>query len=178
MLYPGRAMGGQDRARDIGRRLFGVLEAKGWRKTDLIARSGLKQASVYEWLRGESEPRGEALSRLARALEVSTDYLLGSDPVYDDLTPAEVVARESLRLWLRDRGIRPGHPDSLLYQEIAASHGAPKTVQGWHDLITQVLPKITEHLRARPRSQGTARVRRLPLQAPRVSEAEREDTPS
>lgn len=173
MLYSPGTMAGEDRAKDIGSRLLGVLEAKGWRKTDLIARSGLKQASVYEWLRGESEPRGDALSKLARALEVSTDYLLGSDPVYNAFTPAEVVARESLRLYLRDRGIHPRHPDYLLYQEIAASQGAPKTVQGWHDLIVQVLPKITEHLRSKPRSSGGTRVRRvLPLQAPGVSRSE------
>jgi transcriptional regulator with XRE-family HTH domain len=176
MLYLVRVMEGDSRAREVGRRLFGVLKAKGWRKTDLISRSGLKQASVYEWLRGESEPRGDALTKLAQALEVSTDYLLGSDPTYDALTPGQVVARESLRLCLRDRGIHPGHPDYLLYQEIATSDGAPKTVRGWHDLITQVLPKITEHLRAKRRSQGGDRLRRvLPLKAPGTSQAEEKE---
>ncbi|MFQ5962039.1 MAG: helix-turn-helix domain-containing protein [Candidatus Methylomirabilales bacterium] len=166
-------MGGKSRAGRFGDRLLAVLEAKGWRKTDLIARSGLKQASVYEWLRGASEPRGDALSKLARALEVSTDYLLGSDPMTDALTPAEVVTRESLRLYLRDRGVPPGHPDYLLYQEIATSEGAPKTVKGWHDFITQVLPKISEYLRAKPRSQGGDRPRRvLPLKTPGMSQKE------
>lgn len=180
MVYRSGVMGGKSRAKAFGDRLLSVLDAKGWRKTDLIARSGLKQASVYEWLRGESEPRGEALSRLARALEVSTDYLLGSDPLPDDLTPAEVVARESLRLYLRERGIHPGHPQYLLYQEVATSEGAPRTVKGWHDFITQVLPKISEYLRTKPRSsQGGDRPRRvLPLKTPGMSQAEGKDPTS
>lgn len=140
-------------AKKVGRRIRGVLEAKGWRKTDLIARSGLKQASVYEWLRDESEPRGEALSKLGQALEVSTDYLLGSEPAYEGLNPGQVAARESLRLCLRSLGIGPVHPDYLLYQELAVSEGAPKTVAAWRDLITKVLPKVNEHLKARPRSR-------------------------
>lgn len=173
MVYLVGAMAGKSRPREVGRRISGVLEAKGWVKTELIARSGLKQASVYEWLRGESEPRGHALSKLAQALEVSTDYLLGSDPTYHVLSPEEVVARESLRLCLRERGIGPAHPDYLLYQEIATSDGAPKTVKEWRDLITQVLPKITEHLRAKSRSHRGDRPRRvLPLKTPGMSQTE------
>jgi transcriptional regulator with XRE-family HTH domain len=179
MVYLVGVMAGENRARELGRRLLAVMEAKGWRKTDLIVRSGLKQASVYEWLRGESEPRGDALSKLARALEVSTDYLLGSDPTYDELTPGQVVARESLRFYLRDSRIRPGGSDYLLYQEVAASDGAPKTVEGWHDLITQVLPKVAAHIRAKPRSQGGDRSRRvLSLQTPGISQAEGKDPTS
>src|SRR3970282_1673319 len=90
-------MAQERKAKEIGRRITGILEAKGWRKTDLIRRSGLKQASVYEWLRGEAEPRGEALSKIAQALEVSTDYLLGSDPVYSRLTYRQVAAEGRLR---------------------------------------------------------------------------------
>lgn len=165
-------------AKVVGSRIRGVLEAKGWRKGDLIARSGLKQASVYEWLRGESEPRGEALSKLGRALEVSTDYLLGADPSYDELAPAQVAAHESLRLCLRNLGIGPTHPDYLLYQELADSEGAPKTVVGWHDLITKLLPTVNEHVRARPRSrEGEKSGRVFPLKKPgRMSRVEDEES--
>ncbi len=140
MLYLQGTMGGKARSKAVGHRILALLEAKGWRKTDLIVRSGLKQASVYEWLRAESEPRGEALSKLAQALEVSTDYLLGSDRAYEVLSPAQVAAQESLRLCLRDLGIRPGDPDYLMYQELALTDGAPRTVQAWTDLITKLLP--------------------------------------
>ena len=151
-------------AKKVGRRISGLLEAKGWRKTDLITRSGLKQASVYEWLRGESEPRGEALGRLAQALEVSTDYLLGSDPTFRELTPGQVAARESLRLCLRELGIGPDSPEYLLYRELATTEGAPKTVMGWRDLITKVLPRVHEHLRGRSRSREVDKSGRiLPL---------------
>lgn len=172
-------MAGKSSAGNVGRRIRGVLEAKGWRRTDLIARSGLKQASVYEWLRGESEPRGEALSKLGQALEVSTDYLLGSDPTYDELTPGQVAARESLRLCLRDLGIGPAHTAYLLYQELASNEGAPKTVTGWHDLITKVLPRVNEHLRARARGREVDRAGRvLPLKAKGTSRAEEKESTS
>jgi len=160
-------MAPERKAKEIGRRIAGILEAKGWRKTDLISRSGLKQASVYEWLRGEAEPRGEALSRIAQALEVSTDYLLGSDPVYNRLTYRQVAARESLRLCLRALDIRPGHADYLMYEELGSLDGAPKSVTGWRDFITQFLPKIGEHLRADSPLQGGDRPRKVfPLKRP------------
>jgi len=160
-------MAQERKAKEIGRRITGILEAKGWRKTDLISRSGLKQASVYEWLRGEAEPRGEALSKIAQALEVSTDYLLGSDPVYSRLTYRQVAAKESLRLSLRALDIRPGHADYLMYEELGSLDGAPKSVTGWRDFITQFLPKISEHLRAHSPRQGDDRPRKVfPLQRP------------
>lgn len=166
-------MAGKNRAKDVSYRLLGVLEAKGWRKTDLIVRSGLNQASVYEWLRGESEPRGEALRKLAQALEVSTDYLLRSDPSYDELTPAQVAASESLRLCLRGLGIGPADANYVLYEELALSEGAPKSVKGWHDLITKVLPRIREHLRERRRSHDSDRPARVfPLKGQGPSHAE------
>lgn len=169
-------MAGKDRAEQVGHRLLGVLEAKGWRKTDLILRSGLKQASVYEWLRGESEPRGEALSKLAQALEVSTDYLLGSDPAYDDLTPAQVATRETLRLCLRGLGIGPGDTNYVLYQELALSDGAPKTIKGWNDLITTVLPRITAHFKAKRRGhEGDRPGRVLPLKGQGATRAEEKE---
>ena len=174
-------MARKGRAKKVGRRIRGVLEAKGWRKADLIVRSGLKQASVYEWLRGESEPRGEALTKLGRALEVSTDYLLGSDPTYDQLPPGQVAARESLRLCLRNLGIGPAHPEYLLYQELAVSEGAPKTVAAWRDFIIKLLPTVNEHLRARPRSREAQKAGRVfPLKAqgmPEAGEEEKESVP-
>lgn len=157
------------KAREIGRRITGILEAKGWRKTDLIRRSGLKQASVYEWLRGEAEPRGEALSKIAQALEVSTDYLLGSDPAYNRLTYGQVAARESLRLCLRALDIRPGHAQYLMYEDLGSLDGAPKSVTGWREFITQLLPKISEHLRTGPRLHGGGRPRKVfPLKRPEM----------
>jgi transcriptional regulator with XRE-family HTH domain len=160
-------MAPERKAKEIGRRITGILEAKGWRKTDLISRSGLKQASVYEWLRGEAEPRGEALSKIAQALEVSTDYLLGTDPAYSRLTYRQVAARESLRLCLRALDIRPGHANYLMYDELGSLDGAPKSVAGWRDFITQFLPKISEHLRANPPLERGDRARKVfPLKRP------------
>lgn len=131
----------------IADKLNGLLEAKGWKPSDLIDRSGLKQASVYEWLKGGKEPRANGLMALARALEVSADYLLGLDPTYDGLPAVQVAARESLRLCLRDLGIGPEEPKYQLYQKLAASGAAPRTVEQWKGLITGLLPIALEHER-------------------------------
>jgi hypothetical protein len=61
-----------------------------------------------------------------------------------------------------------------MYQELAVSEGAPKTVKGWYDLITKVLPKVNEHLRARTQSrEGDKAGRVLSLKAKGMSRAER-----
>ncbi|MGH7406096.1 MAG: hypothetical protein ACREJA_09500, partial [Candidatus Methylomirabilales bacterium] len=57
--------------------------------------------------------------------------------------------------------------DYLMYEELGSLDGAPKSVTGWRDFITQFLPKISEHLRANSPRQGDDRPRKVfPLQRP------------
>lgn len=57
-----------------------------------------KQVSLYE--RGKAIPGGESLAALAKALQTSTDYLLGLSDVMNpqyDLDPLEVVMLSHFR---------------------------------------------------------------------------------
>lgn len=61
-------------------RLKTVLEEKGWSQKVLSQRSGLHPVQIGRLLRGErTRVEAETVRKLARALNVTTDYLLGMD---------------------------------------------------------------------------------------------------
>jgi transcriptional regulator with XRE-family HTH domain len=61
-------------------RLQAVVEEKGWSQKVLAQRSGLHPVQISRLLRGErTRVEAETVRRLAKALEVSADYLLGLD---------------------------------------------------------------------------------------------------
>lgn len=57
-------------------RLQTELDAKGWTKAELARRSGVPYDSINKYLRGSiSQPRGDALDRIADALEIDRLWL-------------------------------------------------------------------------------------------------------
>jgi len=66
-----------------------------WSQSDLAARAGLPPSSIAHFETGSRKPSFDTLRRLANALEVTTDYLLGrvddpalaeaGDPLYRDV---------------------------------------------------------------------------------------------
>lgn len=62
----------------IAARLKEARDAAGLNQLDLAARLGIPQSRVSEYERGIREPGSITLWRLAQALGVSTDSLLGS----------------------------------------------------------------------------------------------------
>lgn len=81
------------------RRLRRAREEKGWSQADLAARAGLQQSALSHYENATRRPSFANLRRLARALDVSTDYLVGQSthrsgqrsPAGDDL--ADQIAR-------------------------------------------------------------------------------------
>src|SRR5690348_18450045 len=75
-------------------RLKAARDLRGWSQTELGARSGLPPSSVAHFESGSRKPSFDTLRKLANALEVTTDYLLGrvnepafaeaGDPLYRD----------------------------------------------------------------------------------------------
>jgi transcriptional regulator with XRE-family HTH domain len=62
----------------ISDRLREALEEKGWSQQTLSKRSGVHHQQIYKLLSGETlDPRVSTMRRLAQALDVTTDYLLG-----------------------------------------------------------------------------------------------------
>jgi transcriptional regulator with XRE-family HTH domain len=63
-------------------RLKAARDLRKWSQNDLAGRAGLPPSSIAHFETGSRKPSFETLRRLANALEVTTDYLLGrvSDP--------------------------------------------------------------------------------------------------
>ncbi len=70
-------------------RLQEAVEEKGWNQKVLSQRSGLNYSQVGKLLRGErTRVEAETVRKLARALEVTSDYLLGLDDEEKDFVGA------------------------------------------------------------------------------------------
>lgn len=78
-----------------GDRLREVREAQNLSQDDLSIRLGLGGAQMHRYETGKSDPSPEVMVRLAKELDVTTDYLLGlvDDPNTnlheEDLSPDE-----------------------------------------------------------------------------------------
>ncbi|WP_298030218.1 helix-turn-helix domain-containing protein [uncultured Dysosmobacter sp.] len=64
-------------------RIKQLREAAGMKQYELAARAGVKGSSVFKWEHGMSFPTAENLMVLADIFGVSTDYILGREPVQD-----------------------------------------------------------------------------------------------
>lgn len=77
------------------RRLREARDLRQWSQSDLATRADLPPSSVAHFETGTRKPSFDTLKRLANALEVTTDYLLGrvddpglaeaGDPLYRDV---------------------------------------------------------------------------------------------
>ena len=76
-------------------RLRAARELRGWSQSELAGRAGLPPSSIAHFETGSRKPSFDTLRRLANALEVTTDYLLGrvvdpalteaGDPLFRDI---------------------------------------------------------------------------------------------
>ena len=80
-------------SKKIGRRIRATRILLGMEQEDLAEKSGIRQRNISRYERGEFKNINPCrLIRLARALQTSTDYLLGegtNDESTGELSPAE-----------------------------------------------------------------------------------------
>ena len=89
----------------LGDRLARLRRAKGWSQSELAAQAGTKGSQISKFERGRYQPSLETLSKLAEALETSTDFLLTgreSNEIHDGRLRARLPLLENLPLELRD----------------------------------------------------------------------------
>lgn len=82
----------------LGQRICEMRTALGWSQVDLAKRLGVAKQTVSNWENDNIQPSIEMLVRVAKILNVSTDYLLGlSSELRLDVQglPPEVVAHIS-----------------------------------------------------------------------------------
>ncbi len=94
------------------RRLREVRELRGLSQSELAQRAKLRPAAISHFETGARKPSFENLKRLADALEVSTDYLLGrveemeavesSDPIYRSFERLSAADRDFARKFMAD----------------------------------------------------------------------------
>jgi transcriptional regulator with XRE-family HTH domain len=61
----------------LASRLRESREKRGLTQSELAKRTGLHNQQIYKLESGISDPKGDTLTRIARELEVSVDYLVG-----------------------------------------------------------------------------------------------------
>jgi transcriptional regulator with XRE-family HTH domain len=85
-----------DKARDaaLGRRIAALRRERGYTQTELAASLGTTQGIVSDYECGKLRPHAEMIVRLAKALRVSTDEMLGVKP---PATNGAAVSRRVLR---------------------------------------------------------------------------------
>lgn len=112
----------------FGERVKARRKTLGMNQGDLAAAAALTQAAVSRYESGENHPTAEALCDLARALQTSTDWLLGlTNNVSSTIAPEESTLSDNereaiqmlrsnnsddqevmLNVWRVLRGYRPG----------------------------------------------------------------------
>ena len=77
-------------------RLSLILSRKKLSQKELAVKAGVTESAMSYYVKGERTPRGEVLSRIAKALNCSTDYLLGNnaeDYTNNDIEPLQYLQR-------------------------------------------------------------------------------------
>ncbi|HWM93493.1 MAG TPA: helix-turn-helix transcriptional regulator [Thermoanaerobaculia bacterium] len=87
----------------LGERISRLRRRRRWTQRELAKRAGARAAQISRYERGGHEPRLDVLSRIARALDTTTDFLItGSEPAGDARFRTLVPRLEALPAVLRD----------------------------------------------------------------------------
>lgn len=66
-------------AREITKRISGLLSRRNMNQKELSMATGITESSISHYVKGDRIPRGVNLLKIAKALDTSTDYLLGNE---------------------------------------------------------------------------------------------------
>ena len=71
-----------------------LLSERKLSQKELAKKAKVTESAMSYYVKGERIPRGEVLSRIAQALDCTTDYLLGNDPqLQNDGQPLNYLQR-------------------------------------------------------------------------------------
>lgn len=101
----------QDPSEIFRNRLKDARDLRDWNQSDLAKAAGMPPSSIAHFESGSRKPSFDTMRRLANALEVTTDYLLGrvdepglaeaGDPLYRDVGKLSGRDREIARDFLK-----------------------------------------------------------------------------
>jgi transcriptional regulator with XRE-family HTH domain len=102
-------------------RLRSARDMRGWSQAELARRAGLPPTSIAHFEIGTRKPSFDNLRRLAGALEVTADYLMGRVDEPALATAGDPLFRDVAKLSGNDREI------ARQFLQMLASKNAPKT---------------------------------------------------
>lgn len=86
-------------------RLRKARDLRGWSQADLAGKAGMPPSSIAHFETGARKPSFDSLRRLANALEITTDYLLGRVEEPDLAQAGDPLFRDYGKLSGSDREI-------------------------------------------------------------------------
>lgn len=89
-----------------GDRLREMRERRQLTQKDLADRAGVHAQQVYKYEKNMSDPTGDILARLAKALDISVDYLVGLvDESSEHFSEDELTPMERRLIWAVRKGL-------------------------------------------------------------------------
>ena len=111
-----RSKAEKDKDLALGRRIAALRKERGYTQTELAERVGAIQVVVSNYELGKLRPHPDMIVRLAKALRVSTDELLGVQPARQN---GAIVSRRVLRRLQAIDGL-PKRDQEALFRTIDA----------------------------------------------------------
>jgi len=102
-----------DSAAIFQQRLKKARELREWNQAELGDKAGMPASSIAHFETGTRKPSFESLRRLANALEITTDYLLGRVDSPDLAQAGDPLFRDIGKLSADDREIAKGFLEML-----------------------------------------------------------------
>ena len=100
-------------------RLRRARELRGLGQADVAARSGIQPSAISHFETGNRKPSFDNLRRLAQALDVTTDFLIGrvdeigatgaADRLYRNIQQLQTSDREFIEDWIKSKAERAGN---------------------------------------------------------------------
>jgi transcriptional regulator with XRE-family HTH domain len=116
-------------------RIRQVRQHRKMKSAELAAKANISAAEISLIEKQMRRPKTETLQRIAAALDVSTSFLLSE--INADVPIGTALARESFQIFLRDA--KPTADEVRRLRELTEEPSAPQTVQGWRDLVTNLM---------------------------------------
>ena len=119
----------------INDRIKLIRERKGLTASALARMAGLNQSEISQIESHlKRSPRLDTIQRIARALDVSIDFLLGSYEYRGSLDTA--LAFEALNLYLRDRNLSEEQISGL--RRVAEGSTPPRSIREWEQFVNNL----------------------------------------
>lgn len=94
-------------AENMASRISNLLFERDMTQKELAIAANITESAISHYVKGDRVPRGVNLAKVARALETTTDYLLGQDDVSNNKNDIKsaitIIARDAAKMTKEER---------------------------------------------------------------------------